>query len=109
MPDERGHPDVTEMRLSVLFAALADPVRRGVIDQLVAGEEGVRRMCGSLNPGLSKSTMTHHWRVLREAGLIRQVDLGNRSEIVLRAAELRERFPGLLELLANDVRPVQPV
>jgi DNA-binding transcriptional ArsR family regulator len=51
---------------------------------------------------VSKSTMTHHFRILREAGLIIQYNHGNHAELTLRKADLEARFPGLLDLVASS-------
>ena len=50
---------------------------------------------------VSKSTRTHHWRTLREAGLIIQRDAGNGTFVRLRRAEFDHRFPGLLDTLTT--------
>ncbi|MCX4451791.1 helix-turn-helix domain-containing protein [Streptomyces sp. NBC_01728] len=99
MPDSEGHPDVEEMDLGAVFAALADPHRRRVIEDLCATGEDIERTCSSFALNVSKSTLTHHFRVLREAGLIRQIDYGNSRKVMLRRAELESRFPGLLDLV----------
>jgi DNA-binding transcriptional ArsR family regulator len=87
------------MEIGTLFAALADPHRRKVIEDLCKEDDGVERTCASFNLEVSKSTLTHHFRVLREAGLTRQVDYGNSRKVRLRRRELEERFPGLLRLV----------
>lgn len=51
---------------------------------------------------ISKQTQIHHFRVLREAGLIDEIDYGNRKGVRLRRADVEKRFPGLLALLAAD-------
>ncbi|MEU7276029.1 helix-turn-helix domain-containing protein, partial [Streptomyces asiaticus] len=51
---------------------------------------------------ISKQTQTHHFRVLREAGLIDEIDYGNRKGIRLRRADIEKRFPGLLTLLGAE-------
>ena len=51
---------------------------------------------------VSKSTMTHHFCILREAGPIIQYNHGNRAELTLRKADLEARFPGLLDLVASS-------
>ncbi|MCO6008041.1 helix-turn-helix domain-containing protein [Actinoallomurus purpureus] len=104
MPDSEGHPSVEEMEIGALFAALADPHRRKVIEDLRREEDGVERTCASFNLDVSKSTLTHHFRVLREAGLTRQVDYGNSRKVTLRRKELDERFPGLLSLVDTSTR-----
>lgn len=63
---------------------------------------GTARTCASSNLPVSKSTTTHHFRILREAGLVRQVDRGNSRAATLRRADLDLRFPGLLDLIAAD-------
>ena len=99
MPDEHGHPSTEEMRLGVVMAALADPLRAKVITELAADDGDPERTCASFDLGVTKSTVTHHFRVLREAGLISQVDYGNSRKVRLRRADLELRFPGLLDLI----------
>ncbi|RRQ28310.1 ArsR family transcriptional regulator [Rhodococcus sp. Eu-32] len=102
MPDEDGHPDVSEMELGSVMSALSDPLRRRVITELVGEGDGVERTCMSFELGVSKSTLTHHFRVLRESGLVFQVDRGNSRKVTLRRRDVNDRFPGLLDLLANE-------
>jgi DNA-binding transcriptional ArsR family regulator len=92
-------PAADDDELGTVLAALADPLRRAVIVQLTRGEDGVERACASFALPVAESTRTHHWRVLRGAGLIRQRDAGNGSFVRLRREEIARRFPGLLELI----------
>ncbi|AWN41238.1 ArsR/SmtB family transcription factor [Methylobacterium durans] len=103
MPDELSHPTMDEMDLGAIFAALADPLRRQVVMTLAADPDVVRD-CSSFDLPVTKATRTHHFRVLREAGLIHQVDQGNSRTNRLRAAELRRRFPALVDLLLTEAR-----
>src|SRR5215207_2974842 len=64
------HPDPREMSLQGILEALVDPVRRDIVLQLAASEEPMR--CGAFDARVSLSTLTHHFHVLREAGVIRQ-------------------------------------
>lgn len=64
------------------------------------GEEP--RTCTSFGLPVSKSTLSHHFKVLREAGLVRQVDLGNMSGVTLRHQDIDARFPGLLGLIGDE-------
>lgn len=89
------------MELGALFAALADPIRRKVVLTLAAEPEAVRH-CSSFDLPVTKATRTHHFRVLREAGLIRQVDLGNARTNQFRLQDLRRRFPGLVDVLLSE-------
>ncbi|MEV7770961.1 helix-turn-helix domain-containing protein [Kitasatospora sp. NPDC086791] len=103
MPDPEGHPATEEMELRTVLNALADPLRYGVVSALLREAEGVERTCASFGLPVSKSTTTHHFRVLREAGLVRQVDRGNSRAAALRREDLDERFPGLLDLIRTNV------
>lgn len=93
-------PPIEEVDLDRVFRALADPQRRAVIAELAADRDGAERACASFGMSVSKSTKTHHWRVLREAGLILQRDAGNGTFVRLRRAEFDRRFPGLLDTVA---------
>ncbi|MEY7970370.1 ArsR/SmtB family transcription factor [Saccharomonospora xinjiangensis] len=102
MPDTEGHPDVAEMTLQAVLSALADPLRRKVIRDLVNDQPGAERTCVSFELGVSKSTLTHHFRVLRESGLVYQVNRGNSRKVTLRRHDIESRFPGLLALVAEE-------
>ncbi|MEV7612497.1 helix-turn-helix domain-containing protein [Streptomyces sp. NPDC089799] len=102
MPDEDGHPAPEEIELGAVLAALADPLRRRVVRDLAAAPQGTARTCSSFALPVSKATTTHHFRVLREAGLIRQVNRGNSRMASLRREDVEGRFPGLLALVAAE-------
>ncbi|SJM68777.1 helix-turn-helix transcriptional regulator [Gulosibacter sp. 10] len=91
-----------EIELGAVLSALADPHRRKVVHDLVNDADGSERSCTSFGLDLSKSTRSHHFKVLREAGLVHQVDRGNRSEVTLRRRDVDERFPGLLDLIGRE-------
>ena len=76
-----------------MLYALSDPVRLGVVRQLAASGEA---NCASLDGGRPKSSMSHHFRVLREAGLLRTRTDGPTHMNDLRRSEVDARFPGLL-------------
>jgi len=75
-----------------------------VIAELAAQPDGTERDCASFALPVAKSTRTHHWRALREAGLILQRDAGNGTFVRLRRTEFERRFPGLLTTLTNLTR-----
>ena len=102
MPDADGHPDRDEMQLGAVLSALADPLRRKVVMRLLETAPEAERTCASFCLPVSKASLTHHFRVLRRAGLIRQVDRGNSRAATLRRADIEARFPGLLALVAAD-------
>jgi DNA-binding transcriptional ArsR family regulator len=88
------HPERDQLDLAAVLHALSDPVRLGIVAALATGEE---RTCGSFDVSVTKSTCTHHFRVLREAGLIHQRQNGTMHLNSLRRDDLEARFPGLLE------------
>jgi DNA-binding transcriptional ArsR family regulator len=95
-------PPIEAVHLGDVLAALADPLRRRVVIELLQRPAG-EHACSSFELPVAKSTRTHHWRVLRQAGLIRQRDAGNGSYVRLRT-ELGERFPGLLPAIRDAER-----
>ncbi|MEG3131841.1 helix-turn-helix transcriptional regulator [Pantoea cypripedii] len=90
------HPPRAEIRLENVLAALGNPMRMTVVSILADGGE---HTCGSLLQGVSKSTLTHHWRVLRDSGVIWQRPSGRENLLSLRREDLNARFPGLVEAL----------
>jgi DNA-binding transcriptional ArsR family regulator len=88
------HPATDAIELTAVMHALSDPVRLAIVRELDAGGE---RVCGTFELGVSKATRSHHLRVLREAGLTRTRAEGTHRYVSLRADDLEERFPGLLE------------
>ncbi|HEX3540269.1 MAG TPA: helix-turn-helix domain-containing protein [Acidimicrobiales bacterium] len=92
---ELRHPAPEEIRLTDVLHALSDPIRLDLVRQLdaCAGE----RTCGSFDLPIAKSTSTHHWRVLRESGLVVTREEGTKRYQRLRRAEIDARFPGLLD------------
>jgi DNA-binding transcriptional ArsR family regulator len=100
MPGELPIPEMADVDLGAVLSALADPHRRAVVLELVNGG-GTERACSSFPLPIAKSTRTHHWRVLREAGLVRQRDAGNGTFVRLRRDEFDARFPGLLDVVAE--------
>ena len=87
------HPRVEDVELANVLHALSDPVRLDIVRVLSSGGEVT---CSSLHSSVSKSTMSHHFKVLREAGVTHTRADGTKRLMCLRAAELERRFPGLL-------------
>jgi DNA-binding transcriptional ArsR family regulator len=83
-----------DMTLAPVLTALSDPVRLEIVCILASGGE---RSCGAFRLPIAKSTLTHHLKVLREAGLIEQRPEGTSRITYLRRKDLDARFPGLLE------------
>lgn len=61
--------------------------------------------CGPFDLGVSKSTSTHHFRMLRENGIIAQFEQGTCRYSELRSNGLEHRFPGLLPAILAATRP----
>jgi DNA-binding transcriptional ArsR family regulator len=93
-------PRHEDMRLEAVLGALSDPVRLSIVRTL-AETDGDSRSCGSFGLSVSKSTASHHFRVLREAGVLRQHDEGRHRMTELRRADLDARFPGLLDSIVG--------
>ena len=89
-----AQPNCDQMELAPVMHALSDPVRLQIVAMLAAGEE---LPCSSLELPVSKSTCTHHLKVLREAGVIQQRVVGPMRLNSLRHEDLERCFPGLIE------------
>ncbi|MFE4371095.1 MULTISPECIES: ArsR/SmtB family transcription factor [unclassified Streptomyces] len=102
------HADLEEVSLQAALDALSDPVRRSILRKC-AGEPDFTWACGTFDLPVSKATASHHFAVLRAAGLLEQVDKGSRRLNRLRRPEFDARFPGLLTLvLAEGAQPRPP-
>jgi DNA-binding transcriptional ArsR family regulator len=97
-----SHVHPTDVSLQAALDALGDPVRRMIIREL-AGQPDWTRACGTFTLPVTKATRSHHFAVLREAGLIEQRDEGARRLNRLRRPEFDARFPGLLDLILAEV------
>ncbi len=89
-----AHPDREALELGAVLHALSDPVRLRIVAELARCEG--ESTCGSFALPVTKSTCTHHFKVLREAGLIQQRAQGTTRLNRLRRDDLEARFPGLL-------------
>src|SRR3954451_18640674 len=92
------HPSSNEIQLASVMAALSDPVRVTIVRSLAAQGEIA---CGILDLGVSPATRSHHFRVLREAGITLTRPEGTHRYVSLRRDELEERFPGLLDAVLS--------
>jgi DNA-binding transcriptional ArsR family regulator len=88
-------PRREDMRLETVLQALGDPVRLSIVRTLFM--QPGERPCGTFGLPVAKSTASHHFRVLREAGVIHQRAAGRERLTELRSADLEARFPGLLQ------------
>jgi DNA-binding transcriptional ArsR family regulator len=91
---EPHHPSRQELELSSVLHALSDPARLEIVRRLADGHEP---SCGTFELGLSKATLSHHFRVLRESGVVLVRPEGRKRLLSLRIDDLNARFPGLIE------------
>ncbi|WBU61829.1 ArsR/SmtB family transcription factor [Paracoccus albus] len=88
------HPEIEDVVISDVLHALSDPIRLDIVRQLAHEDEA---SCSALDGGRPKSSMSHHFRVLRDAGVIMSRNEGVSHMNRLRRDELDARFPGLLD------------
>jgi DNA-binding transcriptional ArsR family regulator len=91
-------PEVDAIELADVLHALSDPTRLEIVRALDADGE---RQCGSFDLGLTKATRSHHFKVLREAGLTFTRLEGTARHVTLRRAEIDAKFPGLLDAVTR--------
>ena len=94
------HPSPEDFALARIFQALSDPVRLEIVRSLACVKTA---SCGELDAGRPKSSMSHHYRILREAGLMRTDVEGTTHSNALRRAELEARFPGLMKAVLKQL------
>ena len=93
------HPAVDDITLSGILTALADPVRLAIVRKLDSSTQGLNCTAGTPCPALPKSTLSNHFRILRECGLIRTEKRGLEHINHVRRADIAQKFPGLLDLI----------
>ena len=92
------HPDKEDMHLSSVLYALSDPVRLSIVSEIHKLGECT---CGGVDVTVVKSTLSHHVRTMREAGVVHVRVQGTQRFLSLRKNDLEERFPGLLMSILN--------
>lgn len=97
---ELYHPARGDIALTDVLHALSDPIRLELVRTL--NECRGERTCGSFSLPIAKSTATHHWRVLREAGVVSAREEGTHKYHSLRRDDLDCRFPGLLDSILSS-------
>jgi DNA-binding transcriptional ArsR family regulator len=94
------HPAREEITLEGVLGALSDPMRLRILRKLLESRAG-GLSCSSAAPceEMAKSTLSHHFRILREAGLIRTTKQGVENLNSARWDDVNARFPGLLKAI----------
>jgi DNA-binding transcriptional ArsR family regulator len=106
--DDIAEPAAADFQLPRVLAALADRHRLATVQWVARnGESWCSRVMQGADLEMSKSTFSHHLRILREAGVVAKRHEGTRSYMCLRKEDLDARFPGLLDSILNaDVETV---
>jgi DNA-binding transcriptional ArsR family regulator len=94
------HPPVEAIELATVLSALGDPIRLGIVKVLSDGLEHVQ---ADFDVNVGQSTLSHHMKTLRSAGVVRSRPEGTRCFVSLRL-ELDEQLPGLLEAVLSAAR-----
>lgn len=95
------HPKIEDITLAGLLHALSDPIRLDIVRRLAAATDEMNCQMAAHSLDLPKSTLSHHFRVLREAGLVRSERRGVQLCGRLRSDEIDRRFPGLLAAILS--------
>jgi DNA-binding transcriptional ArsR family regulator len=98
MPDRYPAPEMTQVQLVDVLRAVADPIRLQIV-RLLADGEPHSKSGPEWEFDVQKSTLSHHFKALREAGVTLTIVSGRTHAIQLRKRELDERFPGLIDAL----------
>lgn len=99
---ELFHPEIEQISLASLLYALGDPVRLEIARRLAQSGE---QPCSALCSDVAKSTLSHHFKILREAGVVFSRKEGTQRLNSLRRADLEARFPGLMDAILAVVEP----
>ena len=94
-------PSIDEMDGLAVLQALSDPVRLEIVRQLAGCPEASELKCGQIELPVTKSTASHHFKILFAAGIVSEREQGTSKYMGLRRAELETRFPGLLDSVLN--------
>ena len=93
------HPSRDDITLAGVLEALADPMRLRIVKSLTSRDTCLSCTEAAPCPDMAKSTLSNHFRILREAGLIRTEKRGVENRNTLREEDLEARFPGLLKTI----------
>jgi DNA-binding transcriptional ArsR family regulator len=99
------HPPIEALKLESVLYALADPMRLEIVRRLAKGDSAMN--CTMAAPAkLPKSTQSHHFQILREAGVIKSERRGTEVVNTLRCAEIEQRFPGVVSAILKAAQPL---
>jgi DNA-binding transcriptional ArsR family regulator len=97
------HPSIEDVTVEAILHALADPVRVAIYADIVAQDcpQNCSNFLTVSDKAVPKSTLSQHFRILREAGLIRSERCGVEMRNISRCTELEQRFPGLIRAIVT--------
>jgi DNA-binding transcriptional ArsR family regulator len=97
------HPAIDDVTVEGILHALSDPVRVAIYAQLAGSK--CATICSEFlqisDREIPKSTLSQHFRALREAGLVRSERQGVEMYNSSRCVEIEQRFPGLIKAILN--------
>lgn len=98
---EKRHPKMAEVELEDVMYALSDPARVEIVRRIA--KAGRPMPCGDLTGDRPKSSMSHHFKILRDSGIIRTDVDGKEHLNSLRSSEIEKRFPGVLKSILKHL------
>ncbi len=98
---EKKHPKIDQVELTDIMYALSDPARVEIVRAIA--EAGHALSCGVLTSDRPKSSMSHHFKILRDSGIIETRIQGKEHFNSLRLSEIEKRFPGVLKSVIKNI------
>jgi DNA-binding transcriptional ArsR family regulator len=106
--DDVIEPAAEDFQLPRILAALADPHRLVAVRYVAThGESWCTQVMQEAGLAMSKSTFSHHLRILRESGVATKRIAGAKGYMSLRKGDLDRRFPGLMDAILHDGAPLR--
>jgi DNA-binding transcriptional ArsR family regulator len=99
------HPSLEQVELTDIMYALSDPTRLEVVGRLA--NAGRKMTCGEFDLNRPKSSMSHHFKILRAAGLVETLIEGTEHLNALRVEEIEQKFPGVLQSVLRALNPAK--
>ncbi|GAB2558921.1 helix-turn-helix transcriptional regulator [Nocardia heshunensis] len=100
-PAALPEPTTEDLKLEAVLAVMGDPLRLYIVRKLLLDRTEFDHTCSWFGIDRPKSTLTHHFKALRNAGVLRQRQYGLERRSQVRIDDLETRFPGLLNLIAD--------
>jgi DNA-binding transcriptional ArsR family regulator len=97
------HPSIEDVTVEAILHALSDPVRVAIYADIVGSDcsQNCSNFLQVSEKTIPKSTLSQHFKALREAGLVRGERRGVEMHNLSRCAEIEKRFPGLIAAIVN--------